>query len=460
VLVFDDGVDQLFPQPRPVTDEVREQALAYIARVRSEGGTNIALALEKALAAQVADDHPDVILFMTDGQSDSQQALKVARADQHDARVYTIGLGSGVEKPLLSRLAAEKRGRFTFIDSADAIEARVARVFDQVEAPVFLDLSAAAEGGVTLERAYPRTLPDLARGEELVLTGRLHGDGKAKITISGKLGGKRVDRVVALDVPARTVRPWVGRMWAHARVDDLLQEIALAGETDELKGETIDLALAYNLVTPYTSFLAIPEEERTGAARDAVESARDHKKRVQQAHKDAVALSRDDMPPGDPILTVKAPRNARQVTAYFPFGLVKDLAWDEDGEAWKARFLVPKDVPDGRYEARVVITLADGTIQVASAPYRIDSAEPDFVIETIEAPGGVMVRVTTRDAAGLVTVALAADPRQRLELVQVGEAGTEWQGFLALPMGAAELRVVVADTARNEADQTVRVMVQ
>jgi hypothetical protein len=148
------------------------------------------------------------------------------------------------------------------------------------------------------------------------------------------------------------------------------------------------------------------------------------------------------------------------VTAYFPFGLVKDLAWDEDGEAWKARFLVPKDVLDGRYEARVVITLADGTIQVASAPYRIDSAEPDFVVETIEAPGGVMVRVTTRDAAGLVTVALAADARQRLELVQVGEAGTEWQGFLALPMGAAELRVVVADTARNEADQTVRVMVQ
>jgi Ca-activated chloride channel family protein len=452
VIIFDDGVDQLYDVPRAVTDEVRAEARRYVAKVTSDGGTDIALALGRALAAQRHDDRPDVILFMTDGQSDAQAALKVARDDAGDARVFTIGIGSGVEKPLLSRLAAEKRGRFTFIPDASALEAGVVRVFEQVDHPVMLDV--AVRGA---QRSYPRTLPDLARGEELVVVARLRGDGP--ITVSGTVGGRRVERVVDVTLPASEARPWVGRQWAGARVDDLLQEIALRGANEELQGEAIELALAYNLVTPYTSFLAIPEEELTDAAASTLADARARKRAIRQAHKDAAALSRDDMPPGDPVLSVRAPRDAQQVTAYFPFGLVKDLAWDANAEVWTVRFLVPKDVPDGLYAAKVVIVRADGSVELAEARYRIDSLAPDFEVEIIDAPGGVMLRVSTQGGVGVVTVALASNPRVRLTLVR-GADGTTFEGYLALPEGAHQLRVVAADTARNEADTVVAVEVR
>ena len=96
---------------------------------------------------------------------------------------------------------------------------------------------------------------------------------------------------------------------------------------------------------------------------------------IMAAHKDAVALSRSSMPPGDPILQVRAPSSAQQVTAYFPFGLVKDLVYDADAEHWRVRFLVPKGVVDGVYEVKIVIVHADGTIEVARIPYTIDSSE-------------------------------------------------------------------------------------
>ena len=73
------------------------------------------------------------------------------------------------------------------------------------------------------------------------------------------------------------------------------------------------------------------------------------------------------MPPGDPILTVAAPADARLVTAYFPFGLVKDLHYDPFLGRWQTRFNPRK----GREEWFFTdMTLASGFA------YRFDGADP------------------------------------------------------------------------------------
>jgi Ca-activated chloride channel family protein len=463
VIRFDDDVDPLWTRPRALDDKLRAEALAFIADTRSDGGTDIARALAAALAAQHADQRPHVVLFFTDGQSDSAAALAAARKDQGDARVFTVGIGSGVEKPLLARLASEKRGRFTFIASAEAIDREVGRLYDRIDEPVLVDVKIEADG-LVLSRTYPRSLPDLARGEELVVAGRLRGEGPVTVTISGLQGGKPVRFTTTATVPREAEARWAGRLWAQSRVGDLLEEIAEKGEdkAGELKNEAIELALAYALVTPYTSFLAIPEEELTDTARATLADARARRAQIQKAHKDALALSRQAMPPGDPILSVRAPRDARQVTARFPFGLVKDLEWDAAEERWSVRFLVPVSVPDGLYQAEVVIVHRDGTIELGHAEYTIDSSAPDFVVELVPLPdGSVYVEVTVREAADEVTVllvgdgALATAARTTLEPMN-GRRGraTVWSGVL-LPGQAEALRVVVADAAHNEADQLV-----
>ena len=211
-------------------------------------------------------------------------------------------------------------------------------------------------------------------------------------------------------------------------------------------------------MTPYTSFLALPEEELTDATAQTLADARARKKAIQAAHKDAVALSRDDMPPGDPVLSIKAPKDAKQVTAQFPFGLTKDLEWDSHDETWKVRFLVPKDVIDGVYTAKVVIVRADGSIELAKAKYTIDSAEPDFLVTMTQTDAGVIVRVTA--SAGVTAVQLGGitDPTLRVTFTQVGPS--EFEAVLPLAAGRHSLRIVAADSARNEADQVFDVEVK
>ena len=75
----------------------------------------------------------------------------------------------------------------------------------------------------------------------------------------------------------------MARQWAGARVDDLLDEIALGGDRPEIQTEVVDLALAYNFATPYTAFLAIPDSELDWMSAHQLAGARAYKAEILQA---------------------------------------------------------------------------------------------------------------------------------------------------------------------------------
>jgi Ca-activated chloride channel family protein len=301
VISFSDEVDPLFKAPQPLENaDTRQTALDFVDRLRDGGGTDIALALKTAIASQdKKPGRPRVIVFMTDGQSDVELAMDAAKADTGDVRVFTIGLGKDVNKALLSRLAAQKRGRFTYIEQTKDIKPEVGRLSQSIAKPLLVDVSVDVEGAQAV-RLYPRSMPDLFAMDELVVSGRLRGMGTAKFIIKGTLAGKPVQFTRAVNIAKAAHRPWVGRLWAQARVEHLLEEIALGSKEPELKNEVIELALAYNFVTPYTAFLAIPESEM-GNERATVERERERKRQIMANHQDAAELdkTKEELKPAD-----------------------------------------------------------------------------------------------------------------------------------------------------------------
>jgi len=291
VIAFSDEVDPLFGAPRALDDETRADAIGFVEKLHDGGGTDIALALKTAIRSQDrAPGRPRVVVFLTDGQSEAEAAMEAAKADTGDVRLFTVGLGAAVNRPLLQRLAAQKRGRFTFIDSAAAIQPEMRRLANSIAKPLLVDVSVEVEGAHAV-RLYPRSLPDLFAQDELLVSGRIRGTGTARFTIKGNLGGKPVAYTRTVDLARAPARPWVGRLWAQARVEHLLEELALGAKAPELQEEVIDLALAYNFVTPYTAFLAIPESE-LGDQRGTVEAARERKRKVMAENPDAANLEK------------------------------------------------------------------------------------------------------------------------------------------------------------------------
>ncbi|HEU5058575.1 MAG TPA: VIT and VWA domain-containing protein, partial [Kofleriaceae bacterium] len=293
VVAFDDEVEPLFEAPREASAATRARAITYISRLTEGGGTDIALALRTALAAQKDGKRPRVVLFLTDGQSSAPEAVQAIEQDRRDTRVFTVGVGTGVNRPLLSRLAAVKRGRFVHIRDPGDLERDVGMLYRSISRPLLVDVSLAVDGA-SAHGIYPRSLPDLFVDDEILISGRLTGTGPTRFALRGTLDGRPITVRARLEVRNGVRRPWVGRLWAESRVDHLSEKIALGEGTDEHRKEVVDLALAYNFVTDYTSFLAIPESELTGTAKDTLEGARARKRAILASHRDARSL---DAPP-------------------------------------------------------------------------------------------------------------------------------------------------------------------
>lgn len=296
VILFDDRVEPLFDAPRPVNKENRAEAIAFLEGAGHGGGTDIASALGAALKRQNADERPKSILLITDGNSDRDAAFDIVAKDRHDVRLFTVGIGADTDQAGLTRLAEGKRGRFTQIDDAAAIPTALGRIYDRIEAPAFVDLELQTAGG-TLARMYPQTLPDLMLGDELVIAARVRGSGPIEVTLRGRTTKGKRQIVGKVDMPAKTSRDWVAAMWARARIDDLTVRLALEDKDSVERIEEITrLGVAYDIVTPYTAFLAIPESELTAQTRALREEGRKLESGAMHASRPTTMMDQEDAP--------------------------------------------------------------------------------------------------------------------------------------------------------------------
>jgi Ca-activated chloride channel homolog len=266
ILLFDNQLEWFQKEPGPenlalpMTQSVVDQADAYLGKVEGRGGTEIIAALEAVLALPADATRTRYVVFLTDGAVSAEaRALEQIRGKIGAARLFTFGIGSSVNRALLSRMAELGRGRSSFLQLDEDIEGAIIRFQDSVSFPVITDLVLEWQDGKAWD-VYPARLPDLYYGQPLEICGRLaRSGGSTRLILRGKRAGKPVE--IPLALPAPTENAAIGRVWARARIDDLLEQAAMEpAKESNLRNEIIGLALEYNLVTQYTSFVAIDQD--------------------------------------------------------------------------------------------------------------------------------------------------------------------------------------------------------
>ncbi len=418
IVAFDDRADAFKPRVVPVTADALQAARTFVGDLRDRGGTDIDRALNAALDTFPDEStRPRTIVFLTDGEPTSGfTATNVITSDIKDhnkksARIFTFGVGPTVNRELLERLAVENGGAVEYIASNEGIDARVGAFYSSISQPVLSNL-VVDFGGREVKLTYPQHLPDLYKGLELVLAGRFTGTGAdaGEVRVRGDLNGERKEYRVKVNFPTEeAANPFVARLWARRRVEALLGEVRLEGETDDRKHEIIELAERFNIATQYTSFVA-------------------------DAKQNAVAqLTPDRVQPGDPEIDIHAPANALGVTLIFPFGLTRPATWEARRQAWTCRFLVPRDAADGVYDVKVAVTLADRSVEWFTLKYAVDTTAPLVKLEVKgHARPGRTVELVARQVitqAELKTqfgvVKSKADVRPDLKsLIAIGPDGT------------------------------------
>jgi Ca-activated chloride channel homolog len=124
--------------------------------------------------------------------------------------------------------------------------------------------------------AWPRRIPDLYLGEPLLLAARFgHSIPAGEVVVKGTLAGKawRTGLVVpGNEDPAHRVdHAGVGSLWAKYKIQSLLDEKARGRANEEVRAEVLPVALQHQLLSPYTSFVAV-EERISRPASEALQS--------------------------------------------------------------------------------------------------------------------------------------------------------------------------------------------
>ncbi|RPH99143.1 MAG: VWA domain-containing protein, partial [Calditrichaeota bacterium] len=266
IITFGTSVTKFRPDLIPATPDNIEDAGEFVTDIGALGLTNINDAMLASLRQSFDDNSANMIVFMTDGYPTWGETFvpnivrNVKEANTKNVRIFSFGVGEDISKPLLVQMAVENGGYAEFIDQDDDIAWIIGNHFKRISKPVLTNLEIRIEGLVTSDK-FPRPLPDLFWGNQVMQMGIYKNSGSFPVYLVGSLKNKEVSYVSTKEFsPVPGGHRFVPRLWAKAKIDYLLDQIAMYGEKKELVDQVIELSLKFQILTPYTAFYADPND--------------------------------------------------------------------------------------------------------------------------------------------------------------------------------------------------------
>ncbi len=265
---FDDGVDFFSPKMVAASPDNIDKALQFVNNIEDSGGTNINEALSEGLAMIPQGDRPSYVLFLTDGLptvgvTETASILKnINSANDRKSRIFIFGVGYDVNTELLDRISTENRGTSVYVSENDNLEVAISQFYEKMSSPVLSDILVKFSG-IDTKDVYPRVLPDLFKGSQLLMIGKYSGDGPVSVELSGKVETE-TKQFVLNNQPLTKDDSYnfLPRLWGIRRIGFLLEEIRIHSANQELIEEVKRLGIKFGIVTPYTSFLVTEKEQR------------------------------------------------------------------------------------------------------------------------------------------------------------------------------------------------------
>lgn len=254
VIEFNSVTRPLWPQAMPATPANVQAAREWIARLRADGGTEMAPALSLALDGSDAPGYLRQVVFMTDGGvSNEDELLRLITQRLGRSRLFTVGIGSAPNGHFMTRAAQLGRGTFTYIGDVREVHEKMAALLEKIEAPVLQDVEIRWADGTPVE-TFPERVPDLYLGEPIVVSASA-ASFAGTVIVSGTSGNQPWS--VALTPSFSSSTSGVGALWARAKIASLMDAMRRGEDASAVRAKVVQVALEHHLVSAYTSLVAV-----------------------------------------------------------------------------------------------------------------------------------------------------------------------------------------------------------
>jgi len=260
VIDFDDQIRTLETGLVRARQENVREALSFVDRCEAEGGTNINDALLTGLEQIEDASGASFVIFLTDGlptvgQTDINTILKNVRgANRSSIRIFVFGVGYDVNTRLLDRLAQDNHATSDYVRPSEDIEVKVSSFYKKVSHPILTDIRLSISD-VEVYDLYPKELPDIFKGSQLLVLGKYKNGGHTEVRLTGSAQGTNRRFTYEVNFSPDDKNDFIPRLWATRRIGYLIDELRLHGHSKELVDEVVRLSKKYGIITEYTSFL-------------------------------------------------------------------------------------------------------------------------------------------------------------------------------------------------------------
>ena len=283
IIRFNNTASELAKVPVPATPENIATGTDFVDGLSAGGGTEIPNAIARAFAPRPAEGTLRIVVFLSDGYiGNEQDVLDLIARDRGDARIYAFGVGTGINRYLLTEMARAGRGFARIVDpTRHNGQTSAAALAERLDMPVLTDIEI-DWGELDAVDLQPGAVPDLFAGDSIRIQGRFKRSGRHEITVTGKQNGRPVRLPLTVTLPdtrdaddGEAIR----LIWARTQVAELMRMLSVpavsraAGRSDTaIEEQVTNLGLVHALVTQWTSFVAVTEKIVNRRPVDAVDA--------------------------------------------------------------------------------------------------------------------------------------------------------------------------------------------
>ena len=262
VLLFSGGSSLMSEQSLPATSENIHRAINLIDRQRGGGGTELLPALKRALSLTRSEGYSRSVVMATDGYvTVEEEVFDLIRKNLGDANMFTFGIGSSVNRHLLEGMARIGMGEPFVISKPEETREKTEKFRKIIESPVLTKVKVDF-GKFDVYDVEPLSIPDVFAERPVIVFGKWRGKPVGEMTLHGLTSsGPYVNKIdIRKEKPLKS-NSALQYLWARHRITLLSDYNSLHQDAERIK-EVTQLGLSYNLLTAYTSFVAIDTEVR------------------------------------------------------------------------------------------------------------------------------------------------------------------------------------------------------
>lgn len=257
LILFSGASSQMSPKSLPATSENIKNAISFIDKEEGGGGTELASAMENAIAIPKNKNVSRSIVTITDGYIfDETEIFDIIHKNLSSTSFFSFGIGTSVNRYLIEGIAKAGLGESFVVTEAEEAAETAERFRTYIQSPILTDIQVTYDGFDVYD-VEPKALPTLFAKRPIVLFGKWKGEAAGTIRITGKTGSEDYVKEISIsEIQPQETNEAIRYLWARTRVDRLTA-YGFNKENEAVKKEITEIGLKYSMMTPYTSFIAV-----------------------------------------------------------------------------------------------------------------------------------------------------------------------------------------------------------